>query len=111
MEHPKNAQDLKRAIVELSHRRDNEWLLIHLRSQAMGEALKPRTIVKDVFRDLLSNDSIKTGAIGLAMAIATGLIAKTILPAKSAGTVAKIVTGAITGIAAVRRLMNGATRH
>jgi hypothetical protein len=111
MEKIGNSVELKKAITELKHRQDNEWSMLRLRFADIGDTLKPHNLVKDGLREIITNDNFKSAAINLALALTTGLVIKTIFPAKSIGTLAKIISGSVAGIAATRRFLKSGPGH
>ncbi len=71
-----NSTDLRRAILELEDMQTQEWALMKMELESIGESLKPGNLIKSAVRDFVSDKEAGKKGEDTALGIAAGYLAK-----------------------------------
>ncbi|MCC7526668.1 MAG: hypothetical protein IT250_17725 [Chitinophagaceae bacterium] len=110
IQQPHTVSELRIAIQELETKQANEWTPLKEQLLATAETLKPKNILKDTVGEIFSKPGLKSTAVNTTIGLAAVLAANFLFPTKAIGQLTKLVTGAIVGVSAMRKVVNNGSQ-
>jgi hypothetical protein len=98
--------ELRIAIQQLEIKQANEWPPLKKQLLATAETLKPKHIIKDIFRDVFSEPTLKATAVNTTLGVAAMLAANFFFPSKTISSLTKLITGTIIGVTTMGKIVS-----
>lgn len=105
----KTVAELRLAIQQLEIKQTNEWPPLKAQLLANVETLKPKHILKNTISGIFSEPGLKSKAINTTIGLAAVLAVNFFFPTKAI-RLTKLVTGAIVGVRAIRKVVNNGSQ-
>lgn len=91
MENQYTVDSLRQAIKELEIKQKEERVLLKEQLEITYESLKPSNILKNIFKDFASSETLKNEFVNTAVAVTSGFITKKIIIGKSESQFRKLI--------------------
>lgn len=87
----RNSEELKTAIQELERKQAYELVLLKEQYHITKENLKPGNLIKTIFRETVSDHSLQSDALSVAIGYTTGLVARKLMIGKTINPLKKLL--------------------
>jgi hypothetical protein len=108
MQKIKSIEQLKIAIQQLEYAQSGEWVMLKEQLFVAAQTLKPLSIIRNIFKDAVSQPDLKTTVINVVLGLATGFVTNKIFPGKTTGPLAKLIVGTIAAMTTTGQLLKKA---